>query len=1052
MPKRTSASGSELFIVDNSDQDWKVLRYLRDWCRYSKSIDVATAYFEIGSLLALDGEWQKADKIRILMGDEVSKRTKKAFEEGLTKIKERLNASLEAEKEKNDFLVGVPAIVEALRTGKIQCRVYRQEKFHAKTYITTARDEVIGSFALVGSSNFTYPGLTENIELNVQITGGPVTVLQEWYEEHWNKAEDVTPEMLRVLERHIREYSPFEVYAKSLQEFFRGHEMTADEWEKAGQEHGSHIYTILDQYQKDGYHAALKIASRYQGAFVCDGVGLGKTYIGLMLIERLIHDRKRVALFVPKAARKVVWEVALKKHLGHLFGGYTPLLVFNHTDLGRENEEIQLNIRSVLERADAIVIDEAHHFRNPGVAGEGERKPSRYRRMLEIGKGKQLYLLTATPVNNRIVDLMHLIELFAPTADHFRDIGIHSLQGHFRKMEKALEAHIQGNAHQDEFTITNEVEAEKVLSNDTLFKAVIVQRSRAYVRKSIAQHGGKEVIFPRREDPKVKEYSLKKTYQRLLDQLEKAFSKKKPLFSLAIYYPLFYAKEADKNDPEFKWREGRQKMVVGLIRTMFLKRFESSARAFELSCKSLLEKLVAFVQKNSHTHTQKTKITKWLERHEEVLGYFESLQGELFDNANPDSDEDDQFEVSEEVLESTEQLDANKYDIDAILDETWNDMDQVMEFLQELSKFKPSNDDKLKALIKLLKTDPILKDHKVLIFSEFMATARYLKKELQKAGIEGVEEVDSSTKGDRAVVICQFSPYYNDSSSSELKKEGLSETRILISTDVLSEGLNLQDATRLINYDLHWNPVRLMQRIGRVDRRLNPDVETKILADHPDQKVVRGTAAYWNFLPPDELNDLLKLYTKVTGKVLAISKTFGIEGKKLLHPEDDFDALKDFNHDYEGQESETEKMLLEYRQLLLDNPDLENLLTALPLRVFSGKKHPTPGTKAVFFCYAMPARDNERSKEVGEEVWTIEAGETKWYLYDLATEKCLEEPTEIAQFIRSTKDTPRHCVQTQSALAAIRASLDKHIRNSHLKKIQAPIGVKPILKCWMELS
>src|SRR5690606_13398614 len=126
---------------------------------------------------------------------EVSKRTKHAFAAGLSQIKSRLDASLESEKEKNDFLSGVPAIVEALASGKIRCRVYRKDKFHAKCYLTHARQEVVGSFGLVGSSNLTVPGITQNIELNVQITGTPVAVLQEWYEQHWNDAEDVTPEI-----------------------------------------------------------------------------------------------------------------------------------------------------------------------------------------------------------------------------------------------------------------------------------------------------------------------------------------------------------------------------------------------------------------------------------------------------------------------------------------------------------------------------------------------------------------------------------------------------------------------------------------------------------------------------------------------------------------------------------------------------------------------------------------------------------------------------------------------------------------------------------------
>ena len=139
---------------------------------------------------------------------------------------------------------------------------------------------------------------------------------------------------------------------------------------------------------------------------------------------------------------------------------------------------------------------------------------------------------------------------------------------------------------------------------------------------------------------------------------------------------------------------------------------------------------------------------------------------------------------------------------------------------------------------------------------------------------------------------------------------------MLVSTDVLSEGLNLQDATRMINYDIHWNPVRLMQRIGRVDRRMSPDVEERLKADHPEAAGDRGTVVFWNFLPPDELNAILSLYAQVTQKTLLISRTMGIEGKKLLTPEDDYEALKEFNQAYEGTASAVEEMHLEYQGLL----------------------------------------------------------------------------------------------------------------------------------------
>jgi hypothetical protein len=524
MPKRTSRTGSELFIVDNSDEDWKVLRYLHDWCQISRAIDVATGYFEIGSLLGLKDEWQKVDQIRILMGDEVSRRTRAAFAEGLARVRDRLDTSLEAEKLKNDFLAGVPAIVEGIRCGKIACRVYRKAKFHAKAYITHARLEVVGASALVGSSNFTFPGLTENIELNVQITGRPVTVLQEWYEEHWNAAEDVTPEILRVIERHTRDYLPFDVYAKALYELHRRLEPTDERW-LAEQ---SRVYRVLDQYQRDGFHTLLEIAEVHGGAFLCDGVGLGKTFIGLMLLEYLIEKkRKRVALFVPKAARKPVWEETLKKYAPHLRGPYSGLQIYNHTDLTRKAGQTNFpeELEQVKERADIVIIDEAHHFRNPGYAGTGHgelrasggRAPSRYHRLFHLIEGphavKQVFVLTATPVNNRLLDLQHMIELFSRhKADYFKDLGSHSLPGHVRKMEKGL---LKATADGDgEAAETNLAEAADMLAGDVLFRALVVQRSRAYVRQSQQAQGKAAALFPTREDPKVADYSVKKTYGR----------------------------------------------------------------------------------------------------------------------------------------------------------------------------------------------------------------------------------------------------------------------------------------------------------------------------------------------------------------------------------------------------------------------------------------------------------------------------------------------------------------------------------------------------------
>jgi hypothetical protein len=266
--------------------------------------------------------------------------------------------------------------------------------------------------------------------------------------------------------------------------------------------------------------------------------------------------------------------------------------------------------------------------------------------------------------------------------------------------------------------------------------------------------------------------------------------------------------------------------------------------------------------------------------------------------------------------------------------------------------------------------------------------------------------------------------------------------------------LNLQDATRLINYDLHWNPVRLMQRIGRVDRRLTAEVEEQIVRDHPEQRDLRGHIVYWNFLPPDELDSLLRLYQTVSHKTLRISKVFGIEGRQLLTPQDDFDALKDFLHSYEGSPSSDERLRLEYAALLAACPGLEERLKALPGRVFSGKEHPTPGAQAVFFCYSLPApaAEDRDGQHTDAAVWTEDAGHTRWYLYDLATAKIADDAPAIIDLIRSQPDTPRHCVIEKQTLSEIRAKVERHVKNTYLKQVQAPVGVKPKLKAWMELS
>ena len=906
--------------------------------------------------------------------------------------------------------------------------------------------EVVGSQALVGSSNFTDPGLTKNIELNIQVQSArEVSQLQEWFEEHWNVANEVTDAVIETIARHTYLYTPFDVYAKALQEFFRGHELTATEWDETR----SKMFPYLDRYQQEAYWAMMKIARQHGGAFLCDGVGLGKTFVGLMLIERLIlHEGKRVVLFAPKGAKEGVWEPHLRKWLPHIGGvggnaDFSNLAVFSHTDLGRKGDYPE-RFRRMTELADVVIIDEAHHFRNPGRRGDPEEdiEPSRYYRLYDLLddsiRQKTLFMLTATPINNRLSDFRHMAELFTRREETYfaRTLGVNNLRAHFNNMEKALRKSV-GHDSVDVGDHLNE--AQEIMSADVIVQNLVVQRSRAYARESQIRETGQAAAFPERRAPKVAEYSIRKTYGQLLDMFEKAFQRKNPLFTLPMYYPLAWYKGSDDTiDP---LEEGRQSQVVGLIRTNFLKRFESSVAAFEMSCERLLKKLLAFVEVHNESESEKKRLERWKAQNAQILGYAQR-QLELWGNSDSEEDEDI---VPQEMLDAVERLDRQEFDVAEMISETFLDLDQIVHFLNEVRKFEPKHDDKLKKLIRLLKSKE-LTDQKVLIFTEFADTARYMKTQLDNSDIPGVAQVDSATKGDRADVIRRFAPYYNDSSSTDLLEQGREEIRVLISTDVLSEGLNLQDASRMINYDIHWNPVRLMQRIGRVDRRMNPMIEEQLVANNPEVVSSRGKVSFWNFLPPEELNEILTLYTRVTQKTLLISKTLGIEGKKLLTPQDDYDALKEFNSAYEGTRTLVEEMHLEYQALIKEDPDLVGRLRRLPGATFSGRKRQVKGSRGVFFCYALPALDKEK------EEFTEEAGTTRWYLCDLDRDTILEEPGEIVSSIRSKPKTPRKCTTEETTLIDLRKKIEKHIKNSYLKRVDAPVGVKPVLRCWMELN
>lgn len=1026
---------TKLYTVDNSTEGQSVKTYLKDWCSVSKQMDIATGYLEIGGLLELDKDWQKLDKIRIILGNEVTQRTHAVITAAVNAITAKFKASVDAEQEKNEFLFGVPAILDALKTGKIECRVFEKSKFHAKAYITYFRDDyraqfihsmnVPAGYALVGSSNFTKAGLTQNIELNVQIKDD-VEELQEWFDSHWKQGVDITEAILSVIESHVKEYAPYDVYLRSMFEYFKSREKTISEWEN----HDSVIYPILAQYQRDGYNSMVEIANRYKGAFCCDGVGLGKTFVGMMLIERFVKkERRNVVLIVPASARISVWETTIKKFLPEILDSFYPFKIINHTDLLLEKNANLID--QITRYGEVIIIDEAHHFRN--------RASNRYRKlfdMMESGADKQIFMLTATPINNSFLDLQHLIELFTHRQDDYfsaAPLGIHSLAGHFKKMEAKL----------DDVVLEGEPIdiSDDIFRGDPLVNRLVVQRSRAYVKKSLSTSEGTSVLFSVRQPPIVANYSLKLSYGKLIDDFMQSFYRKDKetgknitILSLAIYSPYeeeYYIGDRSKIDDMVS---GRQAQIVNLIRQLLLKRFESSIAAFEETCIKIYIRLRKFLLDYKDYGNTRT-IDRLVAMHTEIWDYIEHHVA----SDSQKTTEEIEDELPDYVWDVEENLDISEFDIRAMLDDTILDLEVLADFIKDIMEFAPEKDDKLRELKRILTEDPRVAGKKVIIFSEYRATALYIYRELKKAGFNHLYEIDGETKDNRHSMIQRFAPYYNDSSSDKVSDE----INILIATDVLAEGLNLQDASCLINYELHWNPVRLMQRIGRIDRRRTAAIEEKLLADHPELAADRANAYYWNFLPPAELEKLLSLYHTVSKKTLRISKTFGIEGKKLLTPDDDYEALKDFNSQYEGKTSGDEIVALAFQELMAVNPNYEEEVKKLPKKMFSGKL--SSEKKGYFFCYELPIKHMDGS-------WSNGDGMYRWYLLDAESGSVLQQPYEIWNAIKCDCSEPRVFTTTEEEFVQKRKTIEDYIKKSYMRVVQAPVGVKPRLVTWIQLS
>lgn len=990
------------YVIDNIEYRLAdVLNYLLQR-EQGQQVDVATAYFSIRGFEQVRKTLPDVRHFRLLLGD----KPLEGEDIGLRPDSAAyLRHELNAEAFTSSTLRLVEDLIRFLRRDDVDVRLYvghgpndssRRYFLHAKCYLfyggrgdeKSLFDYLNPIVGIVGSSNFTGPGLSSNRELNLvhktvledseiddpearsevshhvlsrlhtnitpdnqrllksEVGARAIMDLSRWYEEQWQRAIDHKEQLIELLENSKfggREYTPYEIYMKALYEYFK------DDLDSDFAQPSTRSAVDLAEFQEDAVRKARRILAQYDGVIVADSVGLGKTWIGKKLLEDYAYHLRQKALVICPASLKPMWDNELRN-------ASISAYVVTQERLAVDDFDIQ-DVADV----DVILVDEAHNFRN--------KRAKRYLQIENIlaahgrrgrdGGRKKLILLTATPINNNIFDLYNQINLFTGNdRTYFASAGIGDLYTYFLAARRE----------------SIEVGSIRIFN---LLEEVVIRRTRQFIRRAYpeATIRGKKITWPRRQLHTI-EYDLEATYEGFYKHIVRNIES----LNLAHYNLESYKRSRQEQDD---FELGRQVALVGIFKSRFLKRLESSIDSFRISIGRALEFVKTFaeyVQDDIILDAASFRIAMRLLENDD----------EDTEDASPPSraTEMDENDDARAIIEALPHLDADKYDRRRMHRALQEDIDALTEIWHAIKDISLTHDAKLQQLKVLLETD--LRGQKVIIFTYYKDTARYVYQVLmseenkswrERLGNPHIRRVDSHIQTtDRSRIIENFAPVANGYPDIVGTDQ---EIDILISTDVLSEGQNLQDCGYLINYDLHWNPTRMVQRAGRIDR----------LGSSFD------ILSIYNMFPERALEELLGLVRSLTAKIEVINQTGFLDASVLgevVTPRD-FNTLKriadEDNAVLEEQESflelaSSEALLAELQKVL--STDAQRWLTDLDDGIHSGLER--RNTKGLFFYFTVP-RDSGRAHF--------------WRYYDLETRKIIDNRYHIMQIIACSPDTPR---------------------------------------------
>jgi hypothetical protein len=857
-------------IIDNRKE--KLVDHINRILTTTEAARFAVGYLFLSGLTSIAEKLKGVGELRLLIGNTTNRETVEQIAEGYRQLDlakaaaekqffaKRGDQKKSAEETTKNIRDGmdmmdqtdegeslIETLVQMILEKRLKVKVYTKGRMHAKAYIFDYGKVYDGGgkpvdrhekgIAIVGSSNLTLSGLSHNTELNVTVQGNDNHAeLVKWFEELWTESMDFDETLMYEMQKSwaMAEVKPYDIYMKTIYSLVKDRLEGGDETDILWDDE---ITRKLADFQRVAVKQAVRMIGDYGGVFVADVVGLGKSYIGAAIVkhfERTMHVRP---LIICPAPLVDMWD--------------------------RYNEVYQLNARvlsmgylvenddggpSILGNAkyrdrDFLLLDECHNFRYSDA--------QRYKVLQSfLATGRQCCFLTATPRNKSAWDLYHQIKLFHQDDRTLLPIDPPNLKEYFKLIEKEerklpdLLRNILIRRRRSDVLKWWGYDAEtQEKIEPSQFAAYKSGKKRAYVLV-----GGKHEFFPKRELDTI-EYSIEDAYQGFYQQIrgylgkprKKGPPKTVPGELCYARYGLWHYvdKEVQRKEPYADLQRAGANLS-GLIRVLLFKRLESSIYAFQQTVKRLL---------NVHEKFRDSIAQGFVPAGEEA-------QAILYEPSS--AEEQDLMEALREV---SKKYDPEHFDMALLKEHLEHDIEVLKMIVKKVEPITAAQDAKLQTLFKWLAKEP-LKTGKRLIFTQYADTARYLYENLNPGEKDPTIEVIFSGDKSKERVVGRFAPKANP----EYKFVGDEcELETVVATDVLAEGLNLQDCDKIINYDLHWNPVRLIQRFGRIDR---------IGSEHD---VIWGC----NFLPETELDRNLGLHATLRRRIAEIHETIGEDSQIL---------------------------------------------------------------------------------------------------------------------------------------------------------------------------